>query len=75
MSAAAGVDTPLLMMIGVDVGLLCGLLNSILVIRFNLSSIGTMSLYRGITSILLGDQALNSYPESFVWFGLGSIIV
>ncbi len=37
--------------------------------RFNLSSIvitiGTMSLYRGITYILLGDQALNHYPESF----------
>ncbi len=24
-----------------------------------------MSLYRGITYILLGDQALNHYPESF----------
>ena len=51
------------------VGLLCGLFNGLLVTRFNLSSIvitiGTMSLYRGITYILLGDQALNHYPESF----------
>ncbi len=69
--AAAGVDTPLLVCVGLGVGLLCGLFNGILVTRFNLSSIvitiGTMSLYRGITYILLGDQALNSYPESFAW--------
>ena len=56
---------------------MCGLLNGILVTRFNLSSIvitiGTMSLYRGITYILLGDQALNAYPESFTWFGQGYV--
>jgi rhamnose transport system permease protein len=49
---------------GLGVGLLCGLFNGFLVTRFNLSSIvitiGTMSLYRGITYILLGDQALNA---------------
>ena len=77
LSAAAGVDTPLLVVIGLGVGLLCGLLNGILVTRFNLSSIvitiGTMSLYRGIAYILLGDQALNSYPESFAWFGQGYV--
>ncbi len=75
--AAAGVDTPLLVCVGLGVGLLCGLFNGILVTRFNLSSIvitiGTMSLYRGITYILLGDQALNSYPESFAWFGQGYV--
>ena len=75
--AAAGVDTPLLICVVLGVGLLCGLFNGILVTRFNLSSIvitiGTMSLYRGITYILLGDQALNSYPESFAWFGQGYV--
>ena len=58
-------------------GCLCGLFNGLLVTRFNLSSIvitiGTMSLYRGITYILLGDQALNHYPESFAWFGQGYV--
>lgn len=75
--AAAGMDTPLLVCVGLGTGLLCGLLNGILVTRFNLSSIvitiGTMSLYRGITYILLGDQALNAYPESFTWFGQGYV--
>lgn len=36
--AAAGVDTPLLVIIGLGVGLLCGLFNGLLVTRFNLSS-------------------------------------
>ena len=75
--AAAGMDTPLLVAVGLGVGLLCGLFNGILVTRFNLSSIvitiGTMSLYRGITYILLGDKALNHYPDSFSWFGQGYV--
>ncbi|MFP2515042.1 ABC transporter permease [Buttiauxella agrestis] len=75
--AQAGVDTAGLVCVGLGVGLLCGLFNGLLVTRFNLSSIvitiGTMSLYRGITYILLGDQALNHYPESFAWFGQGYV--
>ncbi|TNV21194.1 ABC transporter permease [Buttiauxella sp. B2] len=75
--AQAGVDTAGLVCVGLGVGLLCGLFNGLLVTRFNLSSIvitiGTMSLYRGITYILLGDQALNHYPESFSWFGQGYV--
>ncbi|WP_202305612.1 ABC transporter permease [Dryocola clanedunensis] len=75
--AQAGMDTPLLVCVGLGVGLLCGLFNGWLVTRFNLSSIvitiGTMSLYRGITYILLGDQALNTWPESFAWFGQGYV--
>ncbi|EKS1846708.1 ABC transporter permease [Cronobacter muytjensii] len=75
--AQAGMDTPLLVGVGLGVGLLCGVFNGVLVTRFNLSSIvitiGTMSLYRGVTYILLGDQALNQYPESFAWFGQGYV--
>ena len=73
--AAAGADMPLRVR-GLGVGLLCGLFNGILVTRFNLSSIvitiGTMSLYRGITYILLGDQALNSYRRASPGSGQGS---
>jgi rhamnose transport system permease protein len=75
--AAAGMDTPLLVVVGLGVGLLCGLFNGLLVTRLNLSSIvitiGTMSLYRGMTYILLGDKALNHYPDSFAWFGQGYV--
>jgi rhamnose transport system permease protein len=75
--AQAGVGTAGLVGIGLGVGLLCGLVNGLLVTRFNLSSIvitiGTMSLYRGIAYILLGDKALNAYPPEFAWFGQGYV--
>ncbi len=64
-------------MVGMTVGCLCGLFNGLLVTRLNIPSIvvtiGTMSLFRGITYILLGDQALKNYPESFAFFGQGYV--
>ena len=79
MGAAAqmGVGTPGLVLIGLGVGLLCGAFNGVLVTRFGLPSIvvtiGTMSLFRGISYIVLGDQAYKGYPESFSWFGQGYV--
>ncbi|QWA12812.1 ABC transporter permease [Sodalis ligni] len=75
--AQAGMGTPVLVCVGLGVGLLCGLINGLLVTRLNLSSIvitiGTMSLFRGITYVLLGDQSINHYPASFAFFGQGYV--
>jgi rhamnose transport system permease protein len=72
-----GVGTPGLVAIGLAVGLLCGAFNGALVTRLGLPSIvvtiGTMSLFRGISYIVLGDQAFIGYPESFAWFGRGYV--
>ncbi|MEO9576519.1 MAG: ABC transporter permease [Tateyamaria sp.] len=72
-----GVGTPGLVMIGLGVGLLCGAFNGVLVTRMGLPSIvvtiGTMSLFRGISYIVLGDQAFRGYPASFSWFGQGYV--
>lgn len=79
MGAAAqlGVGTPGLVMIGIGVGLLCGVFNGMLVAGLKLPSIvvtiGTMSLFRGISYIVLGDQAYGKYPESFAYFGQGYV--
>ncbi|WP_299815558.1 ABC transporter permease [uncultured Jannaschia sp.] len=66
-----------LAVIGLGVGVVCGLFNGVLVTRLGLPSIvvtiGTMSLFRGISYIVLGDQAFNGYPESFVWLGRGYV--
>lgn len=71
--AGQGVDTPLLMLAGLLTGALCGLLNGFLVVRFAIPSIaitlGTMSLFRGISQAVLGDRALTQYPESFTTLG------
>ncbi|HEV2516734.1 MAG TPA: ABC transporter permease [Devosia sp.] len=72
-----GVDTPGLVVIGIGTGLACGAFNGFLVTRLGLPSIvvtiGTMSLFRGISFIVLGDQAFKGYPESFAFFGQGYV--
>jgi rhamnose transport system permease protein len=76
-AAAAGADTPLLVAIGLGVGIVCGAFNGFLVTRFQVPSIvatiGTMSLFRGISYAVLGDQAYTKYPPSFAWFGQGYV--
>ncbi|SEN25480.1 monosaccharide ABC transporter membrane protein, CUT2 family [Loktanella fryxellensis] len=72
-----GVGTPGLVAIGLGTGLACGAFNGFLVTRLGLASIvvtiGTMSLFRGISSIVLGDGAFNGYPASFAVFGQGYV--
>jgi len=36
-------------------------------------TIGTLSLFRGIAYIVLGDQAYSGYPDSFAFFGQGYV--
>lgn len=72
-----GADTPVLVAVGVGVGVLCGAFNGFLVTGLRLPSIvvtiGTMSLFRGIAFIVLGDQSFKGYPKSFSWFGQGYV--
>ena len=72
-----GVDTPGLVAIGIGTGLLCGAFNGALVTRLGLPSIvvtiGTMSLFRGISFIILGDGVFKGYPKSFAFFGQGYV--
>jgi len=80
MGAAAqmGVGTPGLVLIGIGTGLVCGAINGGLVAGLKLPSIvvtiGTMSLFRGISYIVLGDKAYGGYPESFAYFGQGYVV-
>lgn len=77
MAVQYGAGTPELVMIGLTVGLLCGAFNAFFVTVLGLPSIvvtiGTMSLFRGISYIILGDGAYGGYPDSFAWFGQGYI--
>jgi rhamnose transport system permease protein len=72
-----GADTPVLVLIGVGTGIACGAFNGWLVTGLKLPSIvvtiGTMSLFRGISFIILGDQSFKGYPASFSWFGQGYV--
>ncbi|WP_410216582.1 ABC transporter permease [Paracoccus sp. (in: a-proteobacteria)] len=77
MAVTAGAPTSVLVALGLGTGLACGAFNGLLVARFGLPSIvvtiGTMSLFRGISYIVLGDGAVTGYPASFAWFGQGYV--
>ena len=72
-----GFGIPVLVLTGLGVGLVCGAFNGLLVTRFGLPSIvvtiGTMSLFRGISFIVLGDKAYTGYPSDFAYFGQGYV--
>jgi rhamnose transport system permease protein len=78
MAAEAGAGTPVLVAIGLVAGLACGAVNGLLVTRLGLPSIvvtiGTMSLFRGIAYIILGDRAYTTYPAEFAFFGQGYVV-
>jgi rhamnose transport system permease protein len=76
-AAQLGVGAPGLVAIGITSGLACGAFNGLLVAGLKLPSIvvtiGTMSLFRGISYLVLGDQAFGKYPPEFAFFGQGYV--
>ena len=76
-AAEIGIDSVSLVFIGLGVGFICGGINGVLVTRLGLPSIvvtiGTMSLFRGISYSILGDQAYTTYPPDFAFFGQGYV--
>ncbi|MCJ8237937.1 ABC transporter permease [Peteryoungia algae] len=76
-AAQFGIGAPGLVAIGIATGLACGAFNGLLVAGLKLPSIvvtiGTMSLFRGISYLVLGDQAFGKYPTDFAFFGQGYV--
>ncbi|MFC7824213.1 ABC transporter permease [Streptomyces sp. NPDC057375] len=58
-------------------GVVCGLVNGLLVTRLGLPSlavtIGTMAAYRGIAQIVLGSDAVTDFPSQYLDFAAGRI--
>ncbi|HEY0954646.1 MAG TPA: ABC transporter permease [Roseateles sp.] len=73
----AGAPLPLMLGAAIATGAACGWLNGWLVTRRGLPSIvvtiGTLSLYRGLALVLLGDQAITGYPEPLSVLGNGTL--
>ncbi|HET6468044.1 MAG TPA: ABC transporter permease [Geminicoccaceae bacterium] len=78
MAAEAGAGPLALVAVGLGVGAAAGLLNGLVVTRFGVPSIvvtiGTMSLFRGIAFVILGDQAYTTWPAGFDFFGQGYVL-
>jgi len=73
----AGAGLPLMLLAALATGVACGALNGWLVTRWRLPSIvvtiGTLSLYRGLAQVALGDQAITGYPEHLSTWGNGTL--
>jgi rhamnose transport system permease protein len=78
LAAQAGAGVPVLVLIGLATGFLAGLANGTIITRFQIPAIvvtiGTMSLFRGIAYVVLGDTAITAYPAGFSWFGQSYLI-
>ena len=73
----AGLSATVAAVLAILIGAVCGAFNGFLITGLKLPSIvvtiGTMSLFRGIAFIVLGDQSFKGYPASFSWFGQGYV--
>ena len=73
----AGAGVGVIVLVGLASGALCGALNGFLITRFALPSIvvtiGTLSLYRGMALVILGDGAITGYPPALSALGNGYI--
>ena len=74
----AGEPAWLLVAAALAVGALCGAVNGALVAIVRLPSIvvtiGTMSLFRGIAQVALGDKAITGYSNAFQSIGQGAVL-
>jgi rhamnose transport system permease protein len=75
--ASLGVGSAGLVAASVVVGTAAGAFNGIVITRFRIQAIvvtiGTMSLFRGISYAVLGDTAYTSYPDGFEQLGQGAL--
>lgn len=75
--ATLGVGSAGLVAASLAVGTIAGACNGALITRLRIQSIvvtiGTMSLYRGISYAILGDTAYTTYPDGFEALGQGTL--
>lgn len=70
-NAGNGIPFPIALFLALVVGVVCGLINGILITRFKelfpmIITLSTQTIYRGIAYIILKDQSAGSFPQ---WFG------
>ena len=69
----AGAGPGLMMLAALATGIVAGGINGVLVTHYKLPSIvvtiGTLSLYRGLAMVALGDKSISGYPDVFSTLG------
>lgn len=72
-----GLPMPLVIVLVLLSGVLAGLMNGLVIVRFGLPSlavtIGTLALFRGLAYVLLGDQAIADFQAAYMAFGISTV--
>lgn len=74
----AGLPMVLAILLCLFIGMVCGLINGLLIVKFKelsavIVTLSTMTLYRGIAYIILEDQAAGEFPDWFNFPGWGYV--
>ncbi len=68
----SGLHIPLAVALTMGLGLVLGMVNAVAIVRFGLpaliATIGTLTLYRGLAQVLLGDRSVTRFPDW--WYGI-----
>jgi len=78
MTYQAGVPMPLVLVIGLVVGTLCGAFNGFFISRFSelsavIVTVSTMIIFRGLATVLLRDQSVGGFPAWFSEISWGDV--
>ncbi len=73
----SGMPIPLAIALGLSVGVLIGLINGLIVTKIGINpfitTLGMMSLVRGLVLVLLGGKTISGLPASFTQIGQGKV--
>ncbi len=73
-----GLPLPAAMALVLVTGLVCGLFNGVLIIRFGMppliATLGTLALYRGLAEGISQARSVRGYPEWFAQIGQGDVL-
>jgi rhamnose transport system permease protein len=72
-----GMNIDMIILICAVLGVVCGLINALLVTKLGLPSlavtIGTMAAFRGVAQIVLGSNSVTDFPQGYLDFGSGRL--
>ncbi|MGL1893354.1 MAG: ABC transporter permease [Spirochaetaceae bacterium] len=75
---SAGMPVPLAILLGLGIGLFCGLLNGTIIqitgIPSFIGTLGMMKAYRGVAEIMASGKDMSAFPDSFGLIGSGYVI-
>ena len=73
----SGLPIPLAIALGLSVGVLIGLINGLIITKIGINpfitTLGMMSLVRGLVLVVLGGKTISGLPASFTQIGQGKV--